>query len=370
MIEQQVPVPQTRPADDVCWHAVIDRDKSYNGRFVFAVRSTGVFCRPSCPARRPRRENVTFFDLPRDAEAAGFRACLRCRPLDSGSPEEQAKLVEQACRIIEASPERLSLDALGKEVGVSPFHLQRTFKRLMGISPRQYGEAHRSSRLKKGLQGGDSVTGAMYDAGYGSSSRLYESAHDVLGMTPSRYRRGGEGMKIAYTTLQSRLGRLLVAATERGICAVSLGDSDEQLLFELGGEYPGAEIHRDDPGLGTWASAVLEYVDGTQTSADLPLDLAATAFQHRVWEELRTIPYGSTRSYGEIARSIGEPGAARAVAQACASNRVALLIPCHRVVREGGAPGGYRWGIERKRALLRQEEQAAAHETEPVEARG
>jgi AraC family transcriptional regulator of adaptative response/methylated-DNA-[protein]-cysteine methyltransferase len=353
---------ELRNLEEERWQAVLSRDSRLDNEFVFAVRSTGVYCRPSCPARRPLRENVQFFTFPEDAEEAGYRPCLRCHPRGTSVPGHQSDLVRDACQAIDESSEPVRLADLGAQLGVSPAHLQRTFKRVMGVTPRQYAESVRASRFKQQVRDGDSVTGAMYVAGYGSSSRLYESASHTFGMTPASYRRGGEGATIAYTILDCPLGRLLVAATDRGICAVSLGDSDEALYAELAGEYPAAGLHRDDAGLGEWAGAIVRYMDGAQAYLDLPLDIAATAFQLRVWEELRAIPYGATRSYSEIARRLGEPGAARAVAQACAHNRVALLIPCHRVVREGGDPGGYRWGTWRKERLLNAER--AAHTAE------
>lgn len=337
------------------WQAVLARDARCDGRFVFGVRSTGVYCRPSCPARRPRRENVVFFPLPEAAEHAGFRSCRRCRPRDAAL-DPRVGWVRRLCRHIEASPEGpLTLRALAGEAGMSPHHLQRTFKRVMGITPRQYADACRLATLKARLKKGKAVTEAIYEAGYGSSSRLYERAPAQLGMTPATYRRGGRGMRIAYATVDSPLGRLLVAATERGISAVCLGDSDATLEAALRQEYPAAEVSRDESRLGQWVEAILRYLEGREPHLDLPVDVQATAFQWRVWQELRAIPPGRTRSYGEIARRLGQPTAARAVARACATNPVALVIPCHRVVGESGALTGYRWGVERKRKLLEAE---------------
>ena len=342
--------------EERCWQAVLTREASADGTFVHAVRSTGVYCRPSCPSRRPRREQVAFFARPDAAEQAGFRACRRCRPATSAAPDAQTELVRQTCHYIENHTEDpLTLSDLGARVGISPHHLQRTFKRIMGITPRQYADARRVNRLKARLREGDNVTTALYEAGYGSSSRLYEQAPDRLGMTPATYRRGGAGLQVGYAIADSPLGRLLVAATEKGICFVSLGESDGALEQALAGEYPAAEIHRDDTELGAWIGAIVRHVSGQQPHLDLPVDVRATAFQWRVWEALRAIPYGSTRSYREVAQAIGEPKAARAVARACATNPVALVIPCHRVVREGGDLGGYRWGASRKQALLAQE---------------
>jgi AraC family transcriptional regulator of adaptative response/methylated-DNA-[protein]-cysteine methyltransferase len=346
--------------DGARWRAVGARDRSWDGRFVFAVRTTGVYCRPSCPARRPLRRNVSFFTGPDAAEAAGFRACRRCRPRETGAADTRAAMVAAACRLLaEDRDQPWRLGALAKEVGVSPRHLLRTFKDALGVTPRQYADARRMAAFKGRLRGGDSVTGAMYDVGFGSSSRLYEDVQGRLGMTPATYRRGGRGMSIGYTVTDSPLGRLLVAATERGVAAVSLGDSEAALEAGLRKEYAQAEIRRDDAGLQRWVSLVLDELAGAQPRPDLPLDVQATAFQHRVWQELRAIPRGQTRSYAEVARRIGRPQAARAVARACASNRVALLVPCHRVVATGGDVGGYRWGAERKRALLEHEQAKA-----------
>lgn len=342
-----------------CWRAVLARDSRMDGAFVYAVRSTGIYCRPSCPARRAGRAQVVFFPLPEAAERNGFRPCQRCQP-SKVSRGPLAELVQRVCRHIEANleePPRLA--ALGAEMGVSPYHLQRTFRRLMGITPRQYADAHRLSALKARLRKGDDVTTAMYEVGYGSSSRLYERAPAQLGMTPGAYRRGGQGMRIGYTTVESPLGRLMVAGTTRGICAVYLSDSDAKIEAELRHEYPHAEVRRDTNGLRQWVAAIVNHLKGRQPRLDLPVDVQATAFQWRVWQALRAIPYGTTRSYSEIARAIGRPSAARAVARACATNPASVVIPCHRVVREDGHLGGYRWGLERKRALLQQERRVA-----------
>jgi AraC family transcriptional regulator, regulatory protein of adaptative response / methylated-DNA-[protein]-cysteine methyltransferase len=343
--------------DDARWQAVLVRERRCDGRFVFAVRSTGIYCRPSCPARRPRRAQVRFFAGPQDAERAGFRPCRRCQPREAVAPE--VAVVRQVCRYLEDHPDGpTTLTALGAHVGVSPSHLQRLFKSLMGVTPRQYVEARRLDRFKDQLKEGDAVTGALYDAGYRSSSQLYTQAPARLGMTPATYRKGGEGMDIMYTTTASPLGGLLIGATERGLCAVRLGDSTADLEQGLMREFPAATIRRDDAALRPWVDALVRYLDGRQPQLDLPLDVQATAFQSRVYEALRAIPYGSTRSYSQVAQAIGQPTAVRAVAHACATNAVALVIPCHRVVRDDGSLGGYRWGMERKRALLAQEAQA------------
>lgn len=343
--------------DEILWRAVLKRDARFDGRIFFAVRSTGIYCRPSCPARRPRREQVVFFRVPEAAEHAGFRSCRRCRPRNAASADPQVEMVRRVCRFIEERAAELpTLEELSTHAGATPYHLQRLFKTVVGITPKQYGQAFRISSFKRNVKKpGASVTGAMYDAGYGSSSRLYERAPVELGMTPAQYRRGAKGLRIVYTVVQCPLGRLLVSATEKGICAVRLGDSDRELEADLASEYRFAEIHRDDESLRSWVEQLLDHLKGDRPHIDLPLDVQATAFQRRVWEELRKIPYGSTRSYGDVARAIGRPTATRAVARAIATNPVAVVIPCHRVVREDKSLGGYRWGVERKRALLERE---------------
>src|SRR6267378_6675 len=346
------------------WNAVLSRDASRDGSFVFAVRSTGIYCRPSCPARRPRREQVHFFQVPEAAEQAGFRACRRCHPRRAETGDPQVELVRRICHAIdEHDEEPLTLKTLSAETGVSAHYLQRTFKSVMGITPRQYAESRRLDQFKSRVKNGASVTDAMYDAGYGSSRGLYEKSSARLGMTPATYGRGGRGMRIIYTIAKCSLGRLLVAATERGVCAVALGDSDSDLERALMAEYPNASIDKKDtvisPSLNLWLSKVLEYLNGKSPRVDLPLDLQATAFQWRVWEELRRIPLGETRSYQDIAKAIGKPKAVRAVASACAGNHVAMVIPCHRVIREDKGLGGYRWGLERKRTLLESEQRSS-----------
>lgn len=345
------------------WNAVLKRDSSRDGSFVFAVRSTGIYCRPSCPARRPKREQVSFFSLPEAAEQAGFRACRRCHPRRARVNDPQVELVQRICHIVdEHDEEQVTLEQLSSITGVNAQHLQRTFKELMGITPRQYAEARKLERFKTGVKQGLSVTDAMYDAGYGSSRALYEKSSSQMGMTPATYGRGGKGMRIVYTITDSPLGRLLVAATERGVCSVTLGDSDGELTRALFAEFPNASIDSKDtlisPSLNLWLQRVLDSLNGESRWIDLPTDVQGTAFQIRVWDELRRIPYGSTRSYQEIAKAIGKPKAVRAVASACASNRLALVIPCHRVIRSDKNPSGYRWGLERKKKLLRSESAA------------
>lgn len=340
------------PSDDPRWSAVFARDSARDGEFVFAVSSTGVYCRPSCPARRPRRTNVEFFSRPDQAERAGYRACLRCRP-NALTGNGQTDVVKAICRFIEQHmDEPVPLARLGKEFHQSPFHLQRRFKAALGVTPREYADSCRLRLLKRNLQSGENVTRALYDAGYGSSSRLYERTASHLGMTPDKYRRGAIAAAIRYAIADSPLGRMLIAATDRGICAIQFANNDSDLLEGLKREFPFAARKPDDAALQAWTNALLHQMDGKAGDAALPLDIRATAFQRRVWKYLQSIPFGATRSYRQVARGIGRPTASRAVARACATNPVAVAIPCHRVVLQDGALGGYRWGIERKKALL------------------
>lgn len=347
------------------WQAVTAHQRAADGAFVYAVRTTGIYCRPSCPSRRPKRENVEFFALPEAAERAGYRECQRCHPKESPARDPAIARVRRVCRLIDQALDEgedgpPSLGELAKAVKASPHHLLRLFKRSLGITPRDYADAKRLGLVKRHLKNGEGVAGALYAAGYGSPSRLYERASGQLGMTPATYRRDGKGATVGFTTTRSPLGMLLVAATERGLAAVSLGDDDAKLEAGLRTEYPAAEISRDDRRLKPWVDAILEYLAGERPDLALPLDLQATAFQWRVWQALRKIPYGGTATYSEIAAKIGAPKAVRAVANACANNRVSLVIPCHRVVRQDGAPGGYRWGLDRKERLLAAEKAAAA----------
>jgi len=354
MVDQQTNM--WKDSQDELWQAVMAKDSRFDGAFVFAVSSTKIYCRPSCPSRRPSRERVSYFRLPEAAEQAGFRACRRCHPKRTTSTDPQIEMVRRACRYIETQDETsVTLADLGEHIGISAFHLQRVFKRVMGITPRQYADACRIGRFKTRVRESGSVTGAMYDAGFSSSSRLYARAPAELGMTPATYGRGGRGAIINYTITPCSLGLLLVAATERGVCAVKLGDSDAALEADLTREYPSAKIHRADSMLSQPVDKLLNYLSGKQPDLQLPLDIQATAFQWQVWENLRAIPYGETRSYAEVAKAMGRPTAVRAVARACATNPVALVIPCHRVIREDRSLGGYRWGLERKDALLEQE---------------
>ena len=346
-----------RPADlDRRWASVLRRDRSADAAFVYAVRSTGIYCRPSCPSRRPRHDRVEFFESPHDAERAGYRACKRCRPADPAASDPWVNRIRRACAYLVQVDGHPSLASLARQVGGSLYHLQRNFKRLVGVTPRAYADACRLEKVKRGLRGGQNVTDAVVDAGYGSSSRFYERAAPKLGMPPDTYRRGGAGMSIAYTTAHSPIGQLLVAATPRGICAIALGASDRELEISLRREYPAAAIARDDAGeIARWTGQVVAHLAGAQPHLDLPLDIQATAFQWQVWQALRSIPYGQTRTYGQIASAVGRPSAVRAVGRACAANPVALAVPCHRVVAAGGRASGYRWGTARKSALLRAE---------------
>jgi AraC family transcriptional regulator, regulatory protein of adaptative response / methylated-DNA-[protein]-cysteine methyltransferase len=345
-----------RDGENAMWRAVLARDAAADGQFFYAVRTTGVYCRPSCASRRPRRENVLFFVTAQAAEQAGFRACRRCHPRDAAT-DPSLEAVQKACAFIASREIPPTLAEIGAQVGLSPAYLQRRFTQVMGVSPRQYAAAQRVARAKARLKEGESVTATLYAAGFGSSRGFYEQTPDQLGMRPAAYRAGAQGQRIAYTIVASSLGRLLVAATGRGLCALRFDDSggDEALLAELRAEFPRASIERDDALLTPEANAILEHLAGQRPVLDLPLDVQATAFQARVWAALRAIPYGQTRSYTQVADAIGEPTAVRAVAHACAHNPVALVVPCHRVVQADGRLAGYRWGVERKRTLLARE---------------
>jgi AraC family transcriptional regulator of adaptative response/methylated-DNA-[protein]-cysteine methyltransferase len=338
------------------WDAVQNRDSAYNTVFVYAVKTTGIFCRPTCPSRRPFRENVEFFMSVDDAQSAGYRPCERCHPTSDNVPDPHLGLVTDICRYLEGDHDHLpSLDELGEKFAMSPYHLQRVFKRIVGVSPRQYADAYRQGRLKNALKNGANATDAVYDAGYSTSSQVYEHTDAVLGMTPIHYREGADAITITYTIVPCQLGYLLVAMTSRGVCKISLGDSEELLHADLQDEFPRAIITRDNVGFASAINQLMAYLGGEQNQLALPLDIHATSFQRRVWEVLRQIPYGQTRSYDEIATMLGQPTASRAVARACATNPVALAIPCHRVVRKNGDLAGYRWGIQRKRVILQTE---------------
>ena len=349
-----------RPDDALCWDAVQRRDPAFDGQFVYCVQSTGIYCRPICPSRRPRRDRVSFAPDPAAAEAAGYRPCSRCKPQADTSQEERA-LVEAICTVLDRDPEVTpTLDGLADEFGIDPHRLRRLFVRFMAISPHDFVAARRFARLRSLLRDGDAVTGALYEAGFGSSSRLYEAARRNLGMTPSTYRRGGKGKHIAFAIAPCRLGHILVARTDKGVAAVYLGDDPASLERELRAEYPSAEIARDPDGVEQAIATLVDYLDGRGPHPALPVDLQATAFQRQVWQTLQDIPYGETRTYKQVAEMIGKPNAVRAVGRACGSNPVSLTIPCHRVVGTGGGLHGYRWGLDRKRALLEIEAEASA----------
>ena len=351
-----IKIPPLASDDDRRWKLVLDHDGRQDGAFVYAVRSTGIYCRPSCPSRRPARRFVEFYEVPQAAEAKGFRACKRCRPERAASADPHLKSVRAACAHIDDNPERtVSLSELSERVGLSPSHLQRLFKRLVGISPRDYADARRLARFRAAVRGGDDVPGALYEAGYGSASRLYERSGSHLGMTPASYARGGAGAHLGYAIADGPIGRFLVAATGSGVAFLAFGDDDAALEKALQAEFPAAELSRDDEGLGHVLIAVLRYLVEGAPHPDLPLDVRATAFQRRVWRALTTIPDGQTRSYSQIAAMLGNEGARRAVGRACAGNPVSLLIPCHRAVRGDGGLGGYRWGENRKRGLIERE---------------
>ena len=328
------------------------RDRRVDGTFVYAVSSTGIYCRPSCASRRPRRERVVFFDATADAVRAGYRACKRCRPDETRLADPWIDKVRRACVYLANVDGHVSLARLATRLGGSPYHLQRSFKRIVGVSPREYADACRLQKVKQGLRRGARVTDAMIAAGYGSSRGFYEKAASKLAMTPQTYRRGGAGKAIAYAIVDSPLDRLLVAATTNGVCAIFMGSTDAGLERALKAEFPAATLEAGHRGRKKWAREIIQHLEGRRPWLDLPLDIQATAFQWQVWNALAKIPYGETRTYKEVAASIGRPAAIRAVAHACASNPVSLAIPCHRVVRTGGNLAGYRWGLDRKRALL------------------
>lgn len=353
--------------NDRRWKAVAERDHRFDGRFYYAVRTTGVYCRPSCSARRANRENVTFYSTVARAETAGFRPCARCKPHQLSADADRVHVVAQLCRLIESQESVPSLSELARECGLSVYHMHRIFKSVTGITPRAYAVAHRKKRVKSNLTTRGSVTEAIYGAGYNSNSRFYETADQMLGMTPKVYRAGGKSADIRYTMRNCSLGTILVAATDRGVCAVFLGDDRERLLEDLTTEFPQANVvfEKDTnavndtiPGKATFSSLVdrvLDEVDGVKFHPQLPLDIRGTAFQQRVWAKLRSIPPGTTSTYTELAESTGSPKSVRAVAAACAANKIAVVIPCHRVVRRDRSLAGYRWGIERKRALIARE---------------
>jgi AraC family transcriptional regulator, regulatory protein of adaptative response / methylated-DNA-[protein]-cysteine methyltransferase len=350
--EQEVPPFST---DDERWAAVVRRDRRADGIFYYSVRTTGVYCRPGCAARGARRENVRFHATRQEAEAAGFRPCKRCRPGERGLAERHAAAVAKACRLIETSEEMLNLDALAESAGMSRFHFHRVFTTATGVTPKAYATAHRARRVREELSRSDTVTDAIYGAGFNSNGRFYANSSAVLGMTPTDFRSGGTGTSIRFAVGECSLGSILVAATDKGVCAILLGDEPEPLVRDLQDRFPRARLIGGDKGFEHLVATVVGFVEAPALGLDLPLDVRGTAFQRRVWQALREIPAGSTASYAGIAERIGAPKAVRAVGHACAANAIAVAIPCHRVVRTDGALAGYRWGVERKRALLARE---------------
>jgi len=350
-----MPVDGREQQDELRWAAVVARDGTWDGVFVYSVVTTGVYCRPSCPARRPRFANVRFHATSFEAEAAGFRPCKRCHPGQPHETSRDARLVAAACRTIEAAEQAPTLAALARSAGLSPFHFHRLFKAVTGTTPKAYAIAHRNTRVRETLKETSTVTEALHEAGFNSSGRFYAASNEVLGMTPTAFRAGGTAATIRFAVGPCSLGHVLVAASTRGVAAVLLGDEPEPLIRDLEARFPNARLIGGDETFERIAAQVIGLVETPSRSIDLPLDIRGTAFQHRVWKALREIPPGSTASYADIARRIGAPKAVRAVAGACAANPVAVIIPCHRVVRTGGALSGYRWGIERKRALLDRE---------------
>src|SRR6267143_1706738 len=345
-------------SDDEKWKAVLSRNDSLDGVFVYAVRSTKIYCRPSCPARRPSKEHVAFFPGSIEAEESGFRPCQRCQPRDAG-PSPKAKLVDHVCKYIEANLQgKLTLATLSHQVGLGPYHFQRTFKGVLGVSPRQYVEARRLARMKRFLRNGETVNNSLYSAGFSSLSRVYENFPGGFGVNPGEIRRGGVGLRIRYSIIDSPVGRLLVAATEKGVCGVCIGDSDAFVERSLAEDYPSAILYRSDEELKESTRAFMKYFDGEHFALNVPLDVKATAFQSRVWKIIQSIPFGKTTTYGKIAQELGEPEASRAVARACATNPVALVVPCHRVIGKDGSLRGYRWGKKRKQTLLKLEQAA------------
>ena len=341
--------------DEQKWTAVERREKAADGAFVYAVKTTGVYCRPSCAARSPRRRNMTFYSTCEEAERAGFRPCKRCRPNEAPLAQQQAALVARACRLIEESEEAPPLDRLAAAVGMSRFHFHRVFKSVTGVTPRAYAAAHRARRVREELGRSRTVTEAIYGAGFNSGGRFYEASPRILGMTPTDFREGGAHAEIRFAVGECSLGSILVAATARGVCAILLGDAPEPLVRDLQDRFPRATLVGGDRDFEQLVARVVSFVEAPAVGLDLPLDVRGTAFQQRVWQALRSVPAGQTASYQQIARQIGAPKAVRAVAQACGANPLAVAIPCHRVVRTDGAASGYRWGVERKLALLERE---------------
>jgi AraC family transcriptional regulator of adaptative response/methylated-DNA-[protein]-cysteine methyltransferase len=346
-----------------CWAALERRDAGASGSFFYGVRTTGVYCRPGCTSRLPLRRNTMFFETPAAAEAAGLRPCKRCRPTDGSTASRHVAAIEKACAMLLKSDTMPTLAELADAAAISRFHFHRVFKQITGATPRDYVRTHRLGRLGEKLDAGQPIAASIYAAGFGSSSRAYEAAPAGLGMTPGARRRGGDGQTIRFVTVETPLGWALVAATERGICMTALADDRESLVAALRRRFPAAAVIAEDAGLKGWTDRIVRFITAPDQNLDLPLDIQGTAFQARVWRALQKIPMGKTASYTEIAAALGQPKAVRAVAQACAANKLALLVPCHRVIRSDGDLGGYRWGLGRKRALLASERAAAARET-------
>jgi AraC family transcriptional regulator, regulatory protein of adaptative response / methylated-DNA-[protein]-cysteine methyltransferase len=344
-----------RSTDEIRWNAVVAKDRHADGQFFYSVRTTGVFCRPSCPSRLARRENVAFHSTCDAAEAAGFRPCKRCRPREASQSERDAALIARACSFIETSEAPPRLAALAAAAGLSPFHFHRVFKAITGLTPKGYADAHRADRIRKALPASKTITGAIYDAGFNSNGRFYASSNHVLGMTPRRYRAGGERLQIRFAIGECSLGSILVAATDKGVCAILMGSDPHLLVRQLQDRFAKAELIGGDASFEKLVAQVIGFVEQPRLGLDLPLDVRGTAFQQRVWKALRRIGVGKTASYGEIAARIGRPTAIRAVAQACGANMIAVAIPCHRVIRTDGQISGYRWGVQRKQALLERE---------------
>ena len=355
MATEREPAPLRLVTEDERWAAVVRRDPAAEGRFYYSVSTTGVYCRPTCAARLARREHVRFHLTRADAEDAGFRPCKRCRPNDAPLADRQTAAVARACRLIESAEESPGLDALAAAAGVSRFHFHRVFKAVTGLTPKAYAAAHRANRVRDELARSPTVTGAIYGAGFNSNGRFYATSSTVLGMTPTEFRAGAPGASIRFAVGECSLGSILVAASDRGICAILLGDDPDALARDLQDRFPNACLIGGDPEFEQWVAEVVGFVEAPQLGLALPLDVRGTAFQQRVWRALSEIPPGARASYAEIARRIGAPRAVRAVAKACAANPLAVAIPCHRVVRRDGALSGYRWGVERKRALLARE---------------
>jgi AraC family transcriptional regulator of adaptative response/methylated-DNA-[protein]-cysteine methyltransferase len=349
------PRPKASALDDARWAAVVARDAAFDGHFFVAVETTGIYCRPSCGARRPNRANVRFFDKAEQAERNGFRPCKRCKPGEPSRIAQHAEMVREACRLIEAAEVSPKLDDLAAAVGLSPYHFHRIFKAVLGVTPKAYATAHRHQRVRDELGKSTTVTAAIYDAGFNSNGRFYATSSEVLGMTPTQFRSGAPNAEIKYTIGESSLGLVLIAASTKGVCAIFFGDEPAGLVRDLKKQFPQAQLIADDPGFQELAAKVIALVENPRAELGLPLDIRGTAFQHRVWQALRRIPPGTTASYADIAKAIGAPKAVRAVARACGSNRIAVAIPCHRVIGSDGSLTGYRGGIARKRALLDRE---------------